>query len=212
MRGGFLPSTRSTATRNRLVFGWNGQPLADNVSNPGQSSDIFHYLGRAYGRSAWANPAGTSRLSIVVSGSNGAYGTTTVLTNRVAATSTASTQWVSNEVTNPWMGFQLEYPFIPSGFVFQAAVALGHPRNFRFSGSSDLSQTFSSSTPVNTWPVFAEYPNQSQVSQDSFFYFFPVPGSTPIRRFALVGTGPNSTTTQNYLALGEIFLFGELLL
>lgn len=213
MRAGFLPSTRSTATRNRLVFSWNGQPLADNVSNPGQSSDIFHYLGRAYGRSAWANPAGTSRLNLVVSGNYGGYGATTVLTNRTAANTTASTNWLSNEAAGAWLGFQLEYPFLPSGFAIQTCGAgvSPFPRNFRFVGSSDLSQPFAATTDLSPWAVFADYPNQTQINQDLTTYYFAVPGSFPVRRFAMLTTGPNSGGT-NALGLGEIFLFGELFL
>lgn len=214
MRAGFLPSTRSTATRNRLVFGWNGQPLTDNVSNPGQSSDIFHYLGRAYGRSTWANPAGTSRLTIVVSSNYGGYGASSVLTNRTAATTTASTNWLSADAAGSWLGFQLEYPFVPSGFAFQTtsgAAAASYPQNFRFVGSSNLSQSFSSTTDVTAWAVFAEYLNQTQVNQELTTYYFPVPGNFPIRRFALLGAGLNSGGS-NYLGLGEIFLFGELFL
>lgn len=214
MRAGFLPSTRSTVNRNRLVFGWNGQPYSDNIANPGQAGDIFHYLGRAYGRSTWSNPAGTSRLSLVVSSNYGfGYGASSVLTDRTAATTTANTQWLSANAAGSWLGFQLEYPFIPSGFAFQTGSASRtvHPRNFRLVGSSDLSQSFSSTTNVAAWPVFAEYLNQTQVNQELTTYYFPVPGNFPIRRFALLGTGPNSGG-MNYLGMGEIFLFGELLL
>lgn len=214
MRAGFLPSTRSTVNRNRLVFGWNGQPYADNIANPGQAGDIFHYLGRAYGRSAWANPAGTSRLNIVVSGNFGSYGATTVLTNRTAATSTASTNWVSADSAGSWVGFQTEYPFIPSGFVFQTASATAvpaYPRNFRFVGTSDVSSAFNSSTVVSDWIALADYPNQTQVAAELTAYYFAVPGNFPLRRLALLSTGLNSGGS-NYLALGEIFLFGELLL
>ncbi len=201
--------------RAALRFVYNGQPLALNEDNPGKASDLIHYLG---GVSSFANPTTSGVIIAAASSVFSGAGQPTVLTDRVANSSTLALNWMPNNQANSWIAWQFPSNFSPTGFLLQTAAYTNnyHPRSFQIHYSNDLSTALTSASPVTSWTQGPGWTNQTQITGAGTWHFFPFSGagSNPVtrlpnlRRTAILFNGPSSDGA-NWSTVCEVCWFGD---
>ena len=198
-----------------LSFAYNGTPLAGNLANPREASDLIHFLG---GVGSYANPATNGTITAVASSVQSGFGNALVTTDRVVNPSTQPLNWMTNNVANSWIAWQFPADFAPTGLLLQT-TGYGnnyHLRSFRIHYSNDLSTALTSSSPVSTWTQGPGWANQTQITGAGTWHFFPFSGANTnplaqlpqLRRLAIFVTGLGSNN-DNQNAICEVNWFGN---
>jgi hypothetical protein len=162
----------------------------------GDTNGVFFYLGTVHNTVSWINPVTNGRVSF--SNNSGALvsGSFPLLTDR-----TTGTVLGSNTVGS-WIQVDLRtYELRCNRYSIRNITATTtNLRNWQFQGSKD----------AITWVTLDAQTNNTTISVASTWYNFNVNNVGFYRYFRIQSTGKDSSGSSDYVALGELELYGKL--
>jgi hypothetical protein len=170
----------------------------------GDTNGLFYWLGTNLGTVAWANPAGTVRLSVLASTTE--FGSVNMLSDR------APSNFYSNNAANQWIAWALE-----SGRTISVArytirnrsFDTNHlPRNWVLEGTNSVTTFDIAGINAATWTAIDTKVNDATLTATNQYYTIVPNGSNaPYRYIRLRQSGTNSTGA-GYFTVNELELYG----